>query len=65
MVLKGKIDGVILTGGMAHNKYMLSLIKEHINFLGKITVYPGEDEMEALATNVLGVLNGERAVKIY
>ncbi len=65
MVLKGKVDGVILTGGMAQNKYMVSLIKEHIDFLGKITVYPGEDEMEALALNVLGVLNGERKVKVY
>lgn len=65
MVLKGKVDGVILTGGMAQNKYMVSLIKEHIDFLGRITVYPGEDEMEALALNVLGVLNGERKVKVY
>lgn len=65
MVLKGQIDGVILTGGMAQNKLVVGLIREHINFLGKITIYPGEDEMEALAINALEVLSGERECKIY
>lgn len=64
-VLKGEVDGIILTGGMAQNKYMVDMIKEHIGFLGKITVYPGEDEMEALAISVLSALNGEREIKIY
>ncbi|HKL72244.1 MAG TPA: butyrate kinase [Marinilabiliaceae bacterium] len=65
MVLKGEIDGVILTGGMAQNKLVVGFIREHINFLGKITIYPGEDEMESLATNVLEVLQGGRECKIY
>lgn len=65
MVLKGELDGVILTGGMAQNKLVVGFIREHINFLGKITIYPGEDEMESLATNVLEVLQGERECKVY
>jgi butyrate kinase len=65
VVLKGEVDGIILTGGIAHNKLVVSFIKEYIDFLGKITIYPGEDEMEALASNILGVLRGERECKIY
>ena len=65
VVLKGEVDGIILTGGIAHNKLVVSYIKEYIDFLGKITIYPGEDEMEALALNALGVLRGERDCKVY
>lgn len=65
VVLKGDVDGIILTGGIAHNKMVVGFIKEYIDFLGKITIYPGEDEMEALALNALGVLRGERECKIY
>lgn len=65
VVLKGEVDGIILTGGIAHNKMVVGYIKEYIDFLGKITIYPGEDEMEALAMNALGVLRGERICKIY
>jgi butyrate kinase len=65
VALKGEVDGIILTGGIAHNKMVVSFIKEYIDFLGKITIYPGEDEMESLALNALGVLRGERACKVY
>lgn len=65
VVLKGQVDGIILTGGMAQNKTVIGYIKEYINFLGNITIYPGEDEMEALAMNALDVLRGERECKIY
>ena len=65
VVLKGEVDGIILTGGIAHNKVVVGYIKEYIDFMGKITIYPGEDEMEALAMNALGVLRGERQCKQY
>ena len=58
-VLKGEIDGIILTGGIAHNSYFVNYIKEMVAHLGSIIVYPGEDEMEALAMNGLMVLRGE------
>ncbi len=65
VVLKGEVDGIILTGGIAHNKLIVGYIKEYIDFIGKVTIYPGEDEMEALALNALGVLRGELECKNY
>ncbi len=65
VVLYGKIDAILLTGGMAHSEYITSRLKERISFLAPVHVYPGEDELEALALNALGALRGELAVQIY
>jgi butyrate kinase len=66
VVVKGKIDAVILTGGMAYSKPLISLIKSWIKFLSKkIFVFPGEHEMEALALGALRVLRKEEHEKIY
>lgn len=64
-VLRGKIDGVILTGGLAHSKMLLDWIKERVSFIAKIMVYPGEDEMKALALGALRVLKGEEEALKY
>ncbi|WP_300699681.1 butyrate kinase [Bacteroides sp.] len=64
-VLCGKIDAILLTGGMAHSDYIISRLKERISFLAPIYVYPGEDELEALALNALGALRGELPIQIY
>jgi butyrate kinase len=64
-VLDGKVDAIILTGGMAYGKPMVNLISEKVGFIAPIVVYPGEDEMLALAQGVLRVLNGEEKVKEY
>ena len=64
-VLYGKIDAILLTGGMAHSDYIISRLKERISFLAPIYVYPGEDELEALALNALGALRGELPIQIY
>jgi len=58
-VLKGKIDAIILTGGLANEQDFVDLIKERVGFLAPVKVYPGEREMEALASGVLRVLRGE------
>jgi butyrate kinase len=65
VVLKGVVDGIILTGGMAQNEMVVGFIREYIDCFGKITIYPGEDEMQALSLNALEVLKGERICKIY
>lgn len=65
VVLKGRIDAIILTGGLAYSDYIVLHIKDHVSFLGPIRVYPGEDEMEALATNALSALNGILPIKNY
>ncbi|MBN2683392.1 MAG: butyrate kinase [Bacteroidales bacterium] len=64
-VLKGKVDGIILTGGIAFSEKFVSLICERINHLGEIAVYPGEDEMMSLAMNCFMVLKGELKAKEY
>lgn len=65
VVLNGKVDAIILTGGMAYGKPMVNLIKEKVAFIAPIVVYPGEDEMLALAQGVIRVLNGEENAKEY
>ena len=61
VVLQGKADAVILTGGVAHSKLVVDYIKMMISPFVKVVVYPGEDEMEALAMSGLRVLRGEKA----
>lgn len=64
-VLCGKMDAILLTGGIAYSDYVISHLKERIDFLAPVYVYPGEDEMEALALNALGALKGELTVQQY
>jgi butyrate kinase len=65
VVLKGEMDGIILTGGLAHSERLTGLIEERVRFLAPVSVYPGEDEMAALAAGGLRVLEGEEAIKKY
>jgi len=64
-VLKGKVDAIILTGGIAHSKYFVNEIIERVHRIAPVHVYPGEDEMRALAMNGLMVINGEVKAKKY
>lgn len=63
--LKGKVDGIILTGGIAYDDLFVSWLKDYVAYLGRVFVYPGEFEMLALTQGVLRVLNHEEDVKIY
>lgn len=65
VALSGQLDAILLTGGMAHSKYVTSRLWQRVSFLAPVYVYPGEDEMEALALNALGALRGELEVKVY
>lgn len=64
-VLSGKVDAVILTGGLAHNKRLTGWILEQVSFIAPVEIVPGEDEMLALAEGALRVVKGEEAPKIY
>jgi len=64
-VLKGKVDGILITGGIAHSKVVCNYIKDMVSFIGNVQIYPGEDEMSALAMNGLMVLRNEVATKEY
>ncbi|MEA1964352.1 MAG: butyrate kinase [Candidatus Aerophobetes bacterium] len=64
-ILKGEMDAIILTGGLAHSERLVSLIKERIEFLAPVEVVPGGNEMRALALGALRALRGEEKVKHY
>ena len=64
-VLKGNVDAILLTGGMAHGQQVVDAITERVSHLGRVYVYPGEDEMYALAMNGLRVLRGETEIIEY
>ncbi len=63
VALKGKVDAIVLTGGLAHSEYVTSRVKEWVSFIAKVMVYPGQDEMKALALGALRVLRGEEQAK--
>ncbi|SMP42810.1 butyrate kinase [Anoxynatronum buryatiense] len=62
---EGKVDQIIITGGIAHSELLTNWIKEKVSFIAPVSVIPGEREMEALAAGALRVLNGEEAVHPY
>lgn len=64
-VLKGNVEAIILTGGIAYSDVVVNSIKERVSFIAPLVVYGGEDEMLALAQGALRVLNGEEEAKEY
>ena len=58
-------DALVITGGLAHSKVLVDWIVERVSFLAKVMVYPGEEEMGALAAGVLRVLRGEEQPRRY
>ena len=64
-VLCGKVDAILLTGGMAHSDYIVNELRRRIGFLAPVYTFPVEDEMEALALNALAVLQKKREAKVY
>ncbi|UQD52668.1 butyrate kinase [Bacillus methanolicus] len=64
-VLAGKVDAIVLTGGLAYGKEFVKAIIERINWIADVIVYPGENELQALAEGALRVLREEEEVKEY
>ncbi len=64
-VLEFEIDGILITGGIAHDKYFVNQIISYVHRLAPVHVYPGEDEMKALAMNGLRVVRNETQVREY
>jgi butyrate kinase len=64
-VLEGEVNAIVITGGVAHSEMLLSWIRERVGWIAPILVYPGEDEMLALAQGALRVLRGEEAARQY
>ena len=64
-VLHGKVDQIILTGGIAYAQLTVDKLTESLGWIAPITVYPGEDELLALAQGGLRVMTGEEEAKVY
>ena len=65
VVVRGRVDHILITGGLAYSKVFTDWITERVEFLAPVTVYPGENEMESLALGALRVLRGEESAREY
>ncbi|MBP2651653.1 MAG: butyrate kinase [Firmicutes bacterium] len=63
--MKGKVDAIVITGGIAYSKMMTNWIKERVEFIAPVEIMPGENEMESLAFGTLRVLRGEEEAREY
>ncbi len=64
-VVKGNVEAIILTGGIAYSEMFTSMVRELVEFLAPVIVYPGENEMQSLALGGLRVLRGEEEAKVF
>ena len=64
-VLQGKVDAILLTGGFAYDSMLMGWIKESVDYLAPVYIYPGEDEMLSLAQGAIRVLKGQEEVLEY
>ena len=64
-VLAGEVDAILITGGMAHNPDLTAEIKKRVEFIATVLVFPGEDEMRALAHNGSLLLSGKIQARKY
>lgn len=64
-VLKGRVDAVLVTGGMAHSDELVKILSTSVSWIASIYAYPGEDELQALAEGALRVLRGEEGAREY
>lgn len=64
-VLAGDVDGVVLTGGLAHSEMLTGWVRQRVKFIAPVFVFPGEDEMEAMAEGALRILRGEETPREY
>ena len=62
-VLEGNADALLLTGGMAHSERVINRLRSYLDWIAPVKVYPGEDELQALAEGVFRVLDGEEKAK--
>ena len=64
-VLQGDVDAILMTGGIAHSEGLTSLVRERVESIAPVKIYPGEDEMQALAGSAYRVLKGIEQLKEY
>ena len=64
-VLKGNVDAIVITGGLAYDDFIIDEIKSRVSFISQVIIFPGEDEMESLAFGALRVLRNKEEYKVY
>ena len=64
-VLRGRVDGLLLTGGMAHSQRLVAELSQSVGWIAPVSVYAGEDELQALAEGALRVLRGEENAREF
>lgn len=64
-VLKGQVDAILLTGGMANSQYLTDMIRERVEFIAPVVVLPGEREMESLCLNAYKAVSGQIELKEF
>jgi len=64
-VLSGRVDSIVLTGGLAYDEMLVKMLTDRVNFIADVKIVPGENEMIALTERALRVLSGEEKVKYY
>jgi butyrate kinase len=62
--LEGRVDAILLTGGMAYSERLGPQLRRYLQWIAPIQLYPGEDELQALAEGIFRVLNGEEEAKL-
>ncbi|MDP3451375.1 MAG: butyrate kinase [Bacteroidales bacterium] len=65
VVLHGDVDAILITGGIAYNTRLMETLSDQIKFIAPVKIFPGEDEMSALAWNGLAVLEGKETPLVY
>ena len=65
VALKGKVDAVILTGGISNSKLITGIIEDYVGWIAEVVIMPGEFELEALASGAVRVMRGEEEAKTY
>ncbi len=65
VTLKGELDAIVITGGLAHDDYLTNHLEAYVGFLGQVMIFAGEDEMKALAEGGLRVIKGVETAKEY
>jgi butyrate kinase len=63
--LEGRVDAVLLTGGLCHLEPFVALVRRRVAFIAPVALFPGEDELRALAEGALRVLRGEEPARPY
>ena len=65
LILRNRVSERLVTGGIAYGKAMMADLASYVDWIAPVKIYPGEDEMGALAHNGLSVMQGREVAKVY